>query len=181
MNQNIKLLSPILFLLCFFVPGNQSFAISIITPSAITSGVSDNIPAKYSNAGEFVKLSASDFSRLSGVKLNFVQRLCFVITKARLKHDLKKNPGLKITEYHNIGEKNKKFNFLWFILGLAGPAIGVATGSLILFGIVAITTIVSAYITKDKSKIKSAWLGLGIGILLFLIVLISAIVALKSF
>lgn len=175
-----KLLSILLFLLCLFIIENKTFAISIIVPTTVASNSSNDLPGKYFNASEFVKLSVKEFSKLSGVKLNWYQKLSFVITKSRLKHDLKKNPALKITDYNTKAEKGKKFNFLWFILGIAGPVIGVFTGSLILFGIVAIVTIGSAYITKDKGKINSAWKGLGVGILAFLLVLFLALISLRK-
>lgn len=175
-----KLLFIQLLLLCLFIIENKTFAISIIVPPTVASNASVDLPGKYFNASEFVKLTAKEFSKLSGVKLNWYQKLSFVITKSRLKHDLKKNPELKLTDYNTKAEKGKKFNFLWFILGIAGPVVGVFTGSLILFGIVAIVTIGSAYITKDKGKINSAWKGLGVGILAFLLVLLLALISLRK-
>ena len=175
-----KLLSPIFIFLCLLIIENKTFAVSIIVPPVVVSNTSYDYHEKYLNAREFVKLTAKEFGKLSGIKLNWYQKLSFVITKSRLKHDLKKNPELKITDYHTKAEKGKKFNFLWFILGIAGPVIGVFTGSLILFGIVAIVTIGSAYITKDKGKINSAWKGLGVGILAFLLVLFLALISLRK-
>ena len=175
-----KRLSPILLLLCFFINENSTFAASIIVSPTIAARTCNNLPAKYLNASEFVKLSAKEFSSLSGIKLNLFQKLSFGITKLRLKHDLKRNPKLKITADYYNAEKGKKFNFLWFILGMAGLAIGVVTGSNILFGLVTITTIVSAYITKDKSKIKSAWIGIGVGLLVFLFVMTLIITSIKK-
>ena len=179
--KRFRTLSTVILFLCIFFHGNETFATSIIVPATVTSNLHNNLPVKYLNASEFVKLSARDFSSLSGIKLNLFQRLSFGITKLRIKHDLKKSPDLKITDYKSINEKGRKFNLLWFILGMAGPAIGVAFGSLPLFGLVAITTMVSAYVIKDKNKIRSAWLGLGVGILVLLLVLILALAALRNF
>jgi hypothetical protein len=149
-------------------------------PNTVTDNTPNNLPVQYLKASEFVKLSVSEFSKLTGKNLNWFQRLSFRITKLRLKHDLKKNPDLKITDYDNHAEKDRSFNFLWFILGLAIPIIGLATGSFLLFAFVAIAPIVLAYAAKQdrRSKIKSVWMGFGLGILFILIL---GIIAISSF
>ncbi|MDE3182414.1 MAG: hypothetical protein KGM16_03250 [Bacteroidota bacterium] len=178
MTQINKVLIAVLIVLAVFFPENKSYGFSVIVPVTPNSNVQNNLSTKYLNAAEFVKLSAHDFSKLTGKKLNLFQRVSFQIAKLRLKHDLKKNPDLKITDYHKGSEKAGRFNFLWFIIGLAAPIFGLFTGSLILFLIIALAPVATAYITRqDKVIKKSVWLGFGTGILLIFLLLLLFVIA----
>ncbi len=168
MRQINKVLLTGFILLSIFLQPNNTVASSITFHATATATTSKNLPAQYLKAGEFVKLSAKDFGELTGKKLNFFQRLSFGITKLRVKHDLKKNPDLQLTDYNKSSKGS--FNFLWFILGLAGPIIGLLTGSLLLFILLAVAPVAIAYATRqDKVKIKSVWIGFGISLSLILI------------
>ena len=135
--------------------------------------------SKYLKASEFIKLSPDEFSKLSGKKLNFFERLSFSITKMRLKHDLKKNPDLLLTDYVKEAKHKGSFDWLWFLLGFAAPIIGILTESVIAFILIGISPIVIAYATKqDEVNRNSAWLGFGIS---FLILVITALIVLSSF
>ncbi len=150
---------------------NYCFAFSTNNHSSIVA------PApKYLQASEFVKLSPKEFSAITGKKLNFFQRIEFNLLKAKMRHDLKKNPDLKITEYF---PKNNplppfKINWLWLLLGLAGPIVAAFSGAgLALFLLISITPVVGAYITKhDRNKLKSTYLGFGIALLLLIILVL---------
>ena len=65
-----------------------------------------------------------------------------------MRHDLKKNPDLLITDYVSDKKDTKfKFNVLWFLIGLVLGPIGVLL----------------AYASKQKKdKVTSSWIGFGV-------------------
>ena len=106
---------------------------------------------KYLQASEFVKLSAADYTALTGKKLNFLQRLSFKATKLKMKHDLKRNPNLKITDYIDGDGSTFRVDALWLIIGIIIGPIGVLI----------------AYAThQEKYKITSSWIGFAVWLLL---------------
>ncbi|MDB5223478.1 MAG: hypothetical protein JWN83_2145 [Chitinophagaceae bacterium] len=143
--KKIKLLLLAVISIYAFSGVNMAYGFSVIKPVANTELPSTLVSSKYLNASEFVKLSVKEFSDLTGKKLNFFQRMSFKVTKMRMKHDLKKNPGLKITDYID-GDGSFRVDILWLFLGLILGPIGVLI----------------AYLTKQESyKITSAWIGFG--------------------
>ncbi|MEO5782711.1 MAG: hypothetical protein ABIQ07_05535 [Ginsengibacter sp.] len=148
--KKIKLLLLTAFSMYAFSSINMAYCFSIIKPAEQPSSLE---AFKYLKASEFVKLSVQDFNNLTVKKLNFFQRMSFKITKMKMKHDLKKNPGLKITDYVD-GDGTFKVDILWLILGVILGPIGVLI----------------AYLTKqDSYKITSAWIGFGVLVLLSLV------------
>ena len=148
--KKFRLLLMAVFSIYAFSGINTAYGFSIAKP------VTDNPVAaawKYIKASEFVKLSAKDFSSITGKKLNFFQRLSFSMTKAKMKHDLKKNPDLKITDYIKA-DSTFQIDILWLILGFI-VGLGVILG----------------YVThQEKYRITSAWIGFGLfllGVILF--------------
>ncbi len=108
-------------------------------------------------ASEFVKLSVRDYTFITGKKMSLFEKLSFKIIKRKMKHDLKKNPKLLITDYYKENKTPFKFNFLWFLIGL--------------FGLAPIGLII-AYLTKqDRDKILSAWIGTGVIVILGIILI----------
>lgn len=165
---------PLVMLIILLAHLNSSFGFSLVKPKANNILPSENLYGKYINASEFVNLSVKEFSLLTGKKLNFIQRLSFRVAKLRMKHDLKKNPNLKITDYIGKEEKGKSFDVGWFLIGLGSPLIGVVIGAVILslipFFILAIAPLVVAYATKqNKIAKKSVWIGFGSAIILLII------------
>lgn len=178
MKQIYKVLTTALFVLAVFFPERKSYGFSVIVRPNPNSNTRDKLSPKYLNAAEFLKLSAHDFSKLTGKKLNLIQRISFQIEKLRLKHDLKRNPDLKITDYFQGSEKTGRFNFLWFIVGLAAPIFGLLTGSLVLFFIIALAPVATAYISRQNTiNKKSVWIGFGTGILLIFLLLLLFVLA----
>ncbi len=104
-----------LFCICCLLNTNTSFAFAISKPRSIEKpGIikfSNNL-----NASDFVKLSAKDFSLITGKKMNLWNRLSFSFLKMRMKHDLKKNPDLKVNDYY--AKKGKKHLSVWWIVGI---------------------------------------------------------------
>ena len=166
-----------LFLFTLFLQVNAIRASSIIVPATKSNNVAAK-SVKYLKASEFIKLSAKDFAQLTGKKLNVFQRMSFQIVKLKMKHDLKKNPNLLITDYAKAPSgSDRRFSFLWFILGVAGVITGLMMPVLPLFFVFAFAPVAVAYITKqDKVNIKSAWIGFGVGMVLLLI-LVAIIIA----
>ena len=174
MKKTIRLIMPLVMLIILLAHLNTSFGFSIVKPKANDILPSENLYGKYIYASEFVKLSVKEFSLLTGKKLNFIQRLSFRVAKLRMKHDLKKNPNLKITDYIDKQGEGNSFDIGWFLLGLAGPLIGLVIGAIIsstlLFIVLAIAPLVAVYALKqNKTAKKSAWIGFGAGIILLII------------
>jgi hypothetical protein len=168
-----KLITAFVFL-ALFLQVHKSFAFSFVVPVAKSLTTTVGLSAKYLKVSEFVKLSPREFSQLTGKKLNVFQRISFQIAKLKMKHDLKKNPDLTLSDYgKSPKDQNNGFSFLWFILGIAGPIIGLFTTSIFLFFFFAFAPVIIAYITKqDKVYKKSVWTGFGVGILLILLLII---------
>jgi hypothetical protein len=150
----------LLVLVFFFI---NTYAFSISRPPSSNSATTLSL-----KASEFVKLNTNDYSRLTGKKMSFFDRISFRILKMRMKHDLRKNPDLVIADYlAPKSTKNNKFklNGIWLIVGILFGPIG----------------ILLAYLTnQEKNKVKSAWLGFGIVILLGLIFLFALFMALAN-
>ena len=67
---------------------------------------------------EFVKLSAKQFSELTGTKMSAGDRLSFAIVKMQMKHALKKHPELQVKDFPFFKKKSTvKRVLFWIILG----------------------------------------------------------------
>ncbi len=160
---------------------NTSFASSLVVPLTTKSETSKGLTAKYFKVSEFVKLSPGEFSKLTGKKLNFFQRVSFQLIKLKMKHDLKRNPDMLITDYKKAPGRGSGFNIMWFLLGIAGPILGLFMPYLALFLLFAFLPVIMAYIThQDRESIKSVWMGFGVGMLLILLLIVLIIVAISS-
>lgn len=149
--KRIKLLLFAIISIYAFSGVNMAFGFSIIKPVANNDVPASASAFKYLKASEFVKLSVKEFSELSGKKLNFFQRMSFKVTKMKMKHDLKRNPDLKITDYINGDDTTFRIDALWLILGILIGPIGVLL----------------AYVTKqEKYKITSSWIGFAVWLIL---------------
>ena len=146
----------ILIILSIFLSLQNSYAFSVIIPSA-NNNKTETTP-DYLKASVFVKMSANEFAAATGTKLNFFQKIYFKIIKRQVKRDLKKNPDLLITDY--VDQKTGKFKFdaLWFVIGgIIGP-LGV---------------LLSYYSHQQKNgpskkdRTTSAWIGFGLFVLWF--------------
>jgi hypothetical protein len=124
------------------------YGFSISRPRPKADMVVANIKAR-----DFMKMSAKQYGKFIGKKMNLFDRLSFYAYKTRLNKELKKGqtPIGKLLNPTDI-------NLLWFGLGFIG-GVGV----------------ILAYITKqNKRNINSAWKGFAVFLpLLLLIYLIS--------
>ena len=132
--KKIKLLLLAAFSIYAFSGASMAYGFSVIKPINNADVPASLTAFKYIKASEFVKLSVKDFNSLTGKNLNLFQRMAFKITKMKIKHDLKKNPDLQITNYIN-GDGGFKLDPLWLILGILIGPIGVLI----------------AYLTKQES------------------------------
>ncbi len=100
--------------ICCIMNTNTSLGFSISKPIADKPGIiklSNNL-----SASDFIKLTAKDFSLITGKKMNLWNRLSFSFLKMRMKHDLKKNPDLKVNDYY--AKNGKKHLSVWWIVGI---------------------------------------------------------------
>lgn len=143
------LLLPVFSIYAFLVV-NTAYGFSASRPVADGGSPSSLAASKYLNASEFIKLSVAQYITLTGKRLNVFQKLAFRAAKMRMKHDLKKNPSLLITDYVD-GDGSFRVDPLWLILGvLLGPI-----------------AVLIAYVTKQESlKITSSWIGFGVAVIL---------------
>lgn len=149
-----NLLLLVIFSICAFAATNSAFGFSVIKPAANDEAPSVSTALKYIKASEFVKLSAKEYTALTGVKLNFLQRLSFKATKMKMKHDLKSNPDLKVTDYVHASGRTFQIDILWLLIGTILGPIGVLI----------------AYVAKvEQYKLTSAWIGLGLFVVILLL------------
>jgi hypothetical protein len=107
----ILLIMPFLTLL--ITGGNRAYSSSISKP------VNTSELVKYYKGREFITLSFKQFATLTGQKQNLRNRLSFGIMKLKVKHDLKKNPDLMISEFYRPHEKTPTWKIiLWVLVGL---------------------------------------------------------------
>lgn len=181
--MRLSKLTALLFLFALFLQVNAIRASSVIVPGITKSNTTIAANVKYFKASEFVKLSAKDFSQLTGKRLNVFQRMSFKIVKLKMKHDLKKNPNLLITDYTKAPyHSDSRFSFLWFILGVAGVILGLMMPVLPLFFVLAFAPVAIAYATRqDKGSINSVWIGFGVGMVLLLLLIIVIVASLNGY
>lgn len=102
--------------------GNISIAATIIHPGE--NHYRQNAFSEKENlrADVFVKMSAKEFTALTGKKLNLLEKIYFKVSIKKIKRDLKKNPDLLITDYYDPLKKKFKLDSVWFVLGIMiGP------------------------------------------------------------
>jgi len=85
-------------------------SVSVIYPGSATSIVKDWKNLKIS---EFIVLSPEDLTKITGKKMNLTERISFSIMKLKMKHLIRKNPNMTVSEYMNT---HKKFGTGWWIL-----------------------------------------------------------------
>ena len=149
MNKKI-LSSSVIIILSIFLSCQNGFSFSIVRAS-VNGSKTDMKTPDYLRASVFVNLSAGEFAAATGKKLNFFQKIYFKVIQRQIKHDLKKNPDLLITDYFDQKKAKFKFDLLWFVIATFIGPLGV------------LFAYTSHHQKKDKTtqkdKITSAWLG----------------------
>jgi hypothetical protein len=108
----------ILLCLSSFATTNNANAISRIYPGSTATAIKDWKNLKLS---EFIMLSAKDYSKVTGKKMNLRERISFSITKQRMKHVLKKNPNMTVNEY--MASSGKMGTGWWILIGAAAAVL----------------------------------------------------------
>jgi hypothetical protein len=103
-------------LLCLggFTITNKANAISKTYPVSTAAAIENWKNLKLS---EFIMLSPKDYSKVTGKKMNLGERISFSIMKVRMKHALKKNPNMTVSEYMASGKMGTAG---WILIGVAG-------------------------------------------------------------
>jgi len=101
-----------LFFMCAIAGTNYAFSFSINKPVTSLEAL------KYLKGCEFIKLSFKQFASLTGEKENLWNNLSFNVMKMRIRHDLKKNPDLSLTDYNSNRSKRGLSVGLWIVIGI---------------------------------------------------------------
>ena len=75
----------------FFTTTNNTYAAKSIVPLKPKPAIEQ---WKNFKASELIRLSAKEYSSITGERMNLKQKISFSILKSRMKHELKKNPDL---------------------------------------------------------------------------------------
>ena len=116
--------SSVMIILSIFLSCQNGFSFSIVRASANKNKTEMKNP-DYLKASVFVNLSAREFAAATGKKLHFFQRIYFKVIQRQIKHDLKKNPDLLISDYLDTKKAKFKFDPLWFVIGVFIGPLGV--------------------------------------------------------
>lgn len=165
----MKLFISLILAIALISPTNKSYAISFskgITPSVSSSSSMLNDI----RISEFIKLSPSDISVVTGKKLSFFEKLSLKVLQTKMKHYLKKNPDGTVADFYR-SEGDSNFNLLWFLAGLLVPILALYIApSVAVFILLAISPVILALILKhDGVTMKSVFLGFGIAAVLLLL------------
>ncbi len=90
--------------------GQPAMASNTTYPSSM------DLPAKFlaMKVSEFIKLSAKDFSTVTGKKLNLKERIAFSLLKKSMKKSLKSHPDQTVKDY--LATADKKDNTMLIII-----------------------------------------------------------------
>src|SRR5438128_408568 len=109
MSKNLVLLIAIFFA-SFILGANRALSASIIKPTHAAQLM------KYNRGKEFITLTFKQFASITGERKNLLNRISFGLMKVKVKHDLKKNPELIITEFYRPGERTPVWKIVLWVL-----------------------------------------------------------------
>ena len=115
-----------LFFICAIAVNNSAYSFSINKPKNSSELL------KYDKGSEFVKLSFKQFATITGEKENLWNKISFNVMKMRIKHDLKKNPNSKLSDYND--PKHKMSTGLKITIWVAGILLLLVLVIAIIFG-----------------------------------------------
>jgi hypothetical protein len=156
MTNMIRRFSYLVLLSAFLVSSNTSVAFAIKPLPGSNISISNKYD--YLRGDVFVRMSAREFAKASGTRLNFFQRLYFHVIKHQVKRELEHNPNLLITAYYDTATGKFKFNPLWFVIAAVIGPLGV---------LLAYYSHPQKNGPDKKDRTTSAWLGFAFWILWF--------------
>ena len=107
------------------------------------------------NVQDFLSLTPRKYKEMTGEKMTMSQKISLKIAQHKLKRALKANPQTELSVMP-AGVDTSDFNIGGFILGFLLSVIGVLI----------------AYLIGDSNVIKWAWIGFGISLIIYLLILI---------
>lgn len=152
------------------VTGSMAFSVTTSTHKKaseifIPIGKTD----KTISLADLTTINFKDFEKLSGRHLNFIDKFEFKLAQRKLRKSIDKNGYIdnkKLEKFMDEGDHSTGFHVGGFLLGFFLGLIGVLL----------------AYVINDNdnkpNRVKWAWIGFGVSVVIALIVLISALSAL---
>ncbi len=107
-----KLVSLLLLIACMNCFNEVEAAFNIKPAELIHGG-----PLYHLRVADFIHVSAKDYSRLTGKKMNLKERIAFSFEKIKMKQAIKKNKNLTMGEYY---DSSRKLGTGWLILIIVG-------------------------------------------------------------
>ena len=141
-------------LLLVLQPANAISGINIITPGN-TSATTKVDPLNEILIKQFLSLTPKKYYELTGKKMKLSQKISLKLAQHKVKRMIKKGKTVDLVAMSR-GIDTSDFNVIGFLMGLVLSLIGV------LF----------AYLVGDESVIKWAWVGAGIGAIIFLLAIL---------
>ncbi len=131
---------------------------------------------------DLTRMNTKDVQKMTGKKMNFCSKIAFKIFQNKVKKIIRKHNDLTIADLYNANQEGKnKFSVLWFLIGLAGPWIGILSfgvAGLLLFTIAAVAA--PYLLHRSKTEKGSLWTGLGLSLIMLLILVLIASSAIFS-
>jgi hypothetical protein len=84
-------------------------------PHRLEANPSTLFPGFKVSARTFVSLSIKQMEALAGRKLTLRERISFSVMRLKMKHDLKRNPDVQLSDYYGKNA-NRKLGTGWWIL-----------------------------------------------------------------
>jgi hypothetical protein len=152
--KNILRFSMLAFALTIFTFPSSALTVPSLNPDPVKKE-STEAPLSNMSVKDFLSLTPKKFRELTGEKMTLSQKISLKIAQHKLKKALKANPQAELSVMP-AGIDSSDFNIGGFILGFLLSVIGVLI----------------AYLIGDSNVIKWAWIGFGISLIIYLLILI---------
>jgi hypothetical protein len=123
----------LVFLLQILFPSNTYGSTNLI-PSNLKTDPKTFFPTLELSVRTFVSLSVKQMEVLAGRKLTAREKLSFFVLKIKMKHDLKRNPHIQLSDYYGKNANRKLGTGWWILIILAGLMLLVFVLYILAFG-----------------------------------------------
>lgn len=154
MNRSFRSLSFIVVLL-FFALRSSALVLPSSTPEPVKKESTAVSPLSHLSADDFLSLTPKKIREMTGQKMSLSQKLALKVAQNKLKKEMKAKQNADVSSAAAFVD-DSDFNIGGFVLGLLLSIIGVLI----------------AYLIGDRDVIKWAWLGFGVSVIIFLLILI---------